>query len=47
MTKIIILLGMIATFLGFALIMLCGIFSMLHDIKSVFKKETNNTDDEI
>lgn len=39
MASIIILLGVIASFLGFALVMLCGIYSMLHDIKSLFKKE--------
>lgn len=39
MTSIIILLGVIATFLGFIVMLLCGIFGMLR----AFKK---NADDE-
>ena len=44
MASIIILLGVIATFLGFALVMLCGIYSMLHDLKKDARK--NNIDEE-
>lgn len=38
MTKIIILLGVIIVFLGFIMMMLCGIYTMLHDVKKLAKK---------
>ena len=46
MTKIIISLGESFFFIGFAIVMLCGIFSLVYNIKSVFKKEKHNTDDD-
>ena len=46
MTEIIISLGKNFFFIGFAIMMLCGIFSLVNNIKSVFKKEKNNTDDD-
>lgn len=40
MTKIIILLGVIAAFLGFIVMLMCGIFSILHNFKK--NSDTDN-----
>lgn len=47
MTSIIVLLGVIAVFLGFIGMMMCGIFSLLHDLKKLFKKEIDSENEEI
>lgn len=47
MKSIIILLGVIVVFLGFIGMMMCGVYSMLHEIKKSFRNKADNTDDEI
>lgn len=46
MKTLIIFLAVIVVFLGFISLMLCGIFSLLHDLKSLLKRE-NPEDEEI
>lgn len=47
MKTLIILLAVIVVFLGFIGMMMCGIFSLLHDLKKLFKKEIDSENEEI